>query len=328
MRFPMLSNLVSVKKSGNGFLLVNELTDQMFSPTEYGDETFLSFISKLDGKHDPYQITDKYSDAVVTDILNNLAEYHLIRESRWLSRSVNWLAYSLIIPSQRQKTSHLPRVLNAFLLLSFIPIMIYGIYCLSTVLFFLDQVSIWGLISGVIFGSILHELGHAVAALSYGCRVLEAGVQLSNLVVPGAYTIVDNNDHLSTFRRVQLDAAGIEMNCLLGGVSFVLARYCLAHIDFFYCLGSVNFVLAALNLCSIAGNDGSNILSALLGVVDGNIIDIAKSSLFDRKRRSTLQKKGIMGRITLYAYVIILFMQAAIPALVIANIIEVMTWFA
>ena len=66
--------------------------------------------------------------------------------------------------------------------------------------------------------------------------------------------------------------------------------------------------------------------STLLGV-DGNIVDIAKAAIFDSSRRSCLLGYGSVGRTTLCAYCLVLLMQIATPALMIANLWSVIAWF-
>ena len=320
MRYPMLSNWLLIQQNGqhNSFEIINELTEETFSTTEYGDEAYIEFITSLDGKTD-YRSIGTYSPRVATAIINELHSFGLLRESRWLCRSLSFTAYSLIIPKHQSTNSILPRIINALLWTLFLPVLIYGLVCLSSVFNYLDEISIVGIICGYAFGIICHEAGHAVATLSEGGRVLEFGLQISNVFFLGAYTMLKTDRFLSPLKKIQVDACGIEANLFLAGVAFVLARYNPQYIDFLYCFGSTNLLLGVLNLCNINGNDGSNILSTLLGV-DGSIVDLARASLFDPDSRSYLLGCGSTGRITLCAYCIVLFMQVATPALIIANL--------
>lgn len=326
MRFPMLCNWLTIRKTEKGYEITNELSDdEVFMTTQYGDDNYIEFITHLDGKTD-YRSIGTYSPRVATAIINELHSFGLLRESRWLCRTLSFTAYSLIIPKHQRTNSILPRIINTLLWTLFLPVLIYGVVCLSSVFDYLNEISVAGIICGYAFGIICHEAGHGVATLSVGGRVLEFGIQISNVFFPGAYTMLKNENTLSRLQHLQTDAAGIETNFLLAGIAFVLAKYNIRHVDFLYCFGSINLLLGALNLCNINGNDGSNILSTLLGV-DGNIVDLAKAAVFDSVRRSYLLNCGSVGRTTVCAYCFVLFMQVATPALMIANVCGVIAWF-
>lgn len=326
MRFPMLCNWLTICKTEKGYEITNELLDdEIFITTEYGDETYISFIKSLDGKTD-YRSIGTYSPLVATAIINKLHSFGLLRESRWLCRSLSFTAYSLIIPKHQSTNSVLPRIINTLLWTLFLPVLIYGLISLPSVIYYLDEASTAGIVCGYLVGIVFHEVSHAIATLCFGGSVFEMGLQTSYMLIPGAYVMLKNDNTLSPLKKIQVDAVGIESNLLLAGISFVLAKYNTQYTDFLYCIGLVNFGLGLLNLCNINGNDGSNILSTLLGV-DGNIVDIAKETVFDSGRRSCLLSYGSVGRTTLSAYCLVLFMQIATPALMIANLWSVIAWF-
>ena len=328
MHYPFLANYVSIRKVGNRYLITNESTAEKFITTEYGDERFIHFISQLNGKVNPYLIPSPYSQREVAGILNQLKEFHLIREDRWLMKGIRCFAYSLYIPKEKTRQTIIPCVLNALLYLSFPPALIAGFFCLSKIVYYLNQISISGILSGYLLGITLHEAGHAIAALSCKeeCQVYELGIQVSNLVVPGAYTMIKKPDKLKPINSIMIDAAGIVVNCIISGVSFILAEKIPILIDFFYCIGIVNLSLAFLNIAVLAGNDGESILSTLLGV-EGNISDLAGEVLFNKSFFSYLFKKGSAGKATICACSIIMFMQIGILCLIITNVLGVISWF-
>ena len=174
----------------------------------------------------------------------------------------------------------------------------------------------------------MHEAGHAIAALSCKeeCQVYELGIQVNNLVIPGAYTMIKKPDTLKPIHSIMIDAAGIVVNCIVSGVCFTLAQSIPILIDFFYCIGIVNLYLAFLNIAGLAGNDGESILSTLLGV-EGNISDLAGEVLFNKNYFSYLFKKGSAGKATICACAIIMFMQIGIFCLIITNVLGVISWF-
>ena len=99
------------------------------------------------------------------------------------------------------------------------------------VLFFIRDLPIintdcmWlGNILGIVFGALLHELGHAFAGLTYGARVFEMGVMI-NAILPGAYVLMDSQRVQSKMKRIQIYAAGVESNALFAGVCLLIACY-------------------------------------------------------------------------------------------------------
>lgn len=324
MRFPMLANWLCIQKVGRGYRITNILSGEKFVSTEYGDDAFFEFIQKLDGKTNPYLIPSTYTPQIIAGILNQLKEFDLIREDRWLSKSFGFFAYSLIIPKNKSYRSTIPNIINTLLWLLFLPVTGIGIALFSSVAHHLDKISMVGIILGYVLGIVFHEYGgHAIATMAYGGKVFEYGL---SFFVPGAYTMIINDESLSRLKRVQVDAAGIEQNFLLAGISFILARYNYEHIDIYYSIGMVNISLALLNLCNVHDNDGCKILSTLLGI-EGNIVDIAKSTVFNTNRRNYLLSKGSVGKTTLCAYYIVLFMQVVSPLLIIANVLGGISWF-
>ena len=188
------------------------------------------------------------------------------------------------------------------------------------------SVSIPGLLCGSVLGTALHEAGHAVAALACGGQVFEFGIALNDLVVPGAYALIERKEHTSLWQDLQIDAAGIETNVLLGGLFFHLALRIPAWVDFFTMAGIINLTMMLLNLAGIMGCDGAHILGRLLGI-RGEAGEEAGDVLLHRDQREYWLEKGIAGKATLAAYVLILLMQAAIPAMMIVELLGVMACF-
>lgn len=326
MRFPMLCRWLDIRKDGETYRIRNTLTEEEFVCTEYGDEDFIAFIRWLDGKTDPYRIPCRYSREMIAGILQQLKECGLIRTSRWLNRSVANPAYSLFIP-KRKSVNPLPfRILSGLMILLLCPSLLTAFVDLPRVLEAVRSVSIPGLLCGSVLGTALHEAGHAVAALACGGQVFEFGIALNDLVVPGAYALIERKEHTSLWQDLQIDAAGIETNVLLGGLFFHLALRIPAWVDFFTMAGIINLTMMLLNLAGIMGCDGAHILGRLLGI-RGEAGEKAGDVLLHRDQREYWLEKGIAGKATLAAYVLILLMQAAIPAMMIVELLGVMACF-
>ena len=327
MRYPMFSNWVKIWNDGEAYRLKNILTDEEFGCSEFGDDAFIDFICRLDGKTDPYQIPCPYSREVVAGILEQLKAFSLLRTDRWVIKSLTGLTYSLIIPKRKASGHILSKILNVLLVLLVFPSLLAVVMDLPPVLDAVYTVSIPGMILGVLLGGILHEAGHAVAAWASGGMVFEFGVMMTHLIMPGAYTLIERNENAGFYQNLQIDAAGIEVNALLAGLFFHTARIFPGLSDFFFMMGIMNLIFFLLNLTGVIRSDGSHILGGLLGV-EGEIGNEARETLFDRARFDYWMEKGPAGKARLGAYALILLMQAAIPAMIIVEVLGVFIWFA
>lgn len=328
MKQPMLCNWLTIKDYRfNNATIKNELTEEMFA-TEEGS-SFIHFISQLDGKTDPYSIPCQYSHEERTTILNELGKLGLIRQGRWLNKSLSCVAYSLIIPGKQKTGSILIKTANTILYLAFLPVFIWGIssFVASLNAFNLVQISVPGMIVGLLLGLICHECAHAIAGLAYGGTVYEAGIMLSNLVIPGAYVITKDAENISVAKKIQIIASGPEANLMLSGIAFALLSESPNMADFYFCIALINLCLAFLNLMLRSGNDGCHILSYLFGADTEDIVDVAKDTVFYKINRWKLYHSGSVGFAALCSYALILALQITTPVIIMVNILEVISWF-
>ncbi len=326
---PMLCNWINIKyRRFDRVIISNEMTDEKFI-TEEG-APFVEFLHRLDGVTDPHYIPCCYSFQEIDAILGEISNLGLIRQGRWLSKSISCFAYSLIMPKKQQTDSLFVKLLNFLMYISFLPIFICGISSFISSLNSLhfNGINLPGVITGLLMGIVFHELGHIIPCLAYGGKVFEIGVMLSHLVIPGAYVVMKDAEDLLTARRIQCIAGGVEQNLILSGVAFSLASKVSAAVDFWFCIALINLGLAFLNLILRSGNDGCHILSYLFGVDDEDIVDIAKVSLFNRINRIKLYYNGAIGKASLLSYALILLLQIATPITILINIMEVIVlWF-
>ncbi len=328
MKQPMLCNWLTIKDYRfNNATITNEVTDEKYTTNE--GSAFIQFIRQLDGKTDPYSIQCPYSYQERTIILDELTKLGLIRRGRWLNKSLSCLAYSLIIPRKQKTNSLLLKLLNVVLYLSFLPTFILGFssFISSFYTFHLVQISMPGIVIGLLLGIICHECAHAIASLAYGGTVYEAGVMLSNLVIPGAYVITKDAGDLSAAKRIQIVAGGPEANLILSGAAFSLLSKNPNMADFYFCIALINLGLAFLNLVLRQGNDGCHILSYLFGAESEDIVNVAKDTVIHKINRMKLYHSGSVGFATLCTYILILLFQIVTPVIIILNIMGVISWF-
>ena len=125
---------------------------------------------------------------------------------------------------------------------------------------------IWpGLGIGLVFGLVFHEFSHAFAGISYSARVFEMGLMTMYYIVPGAYVMMDANPIKSKLRKLQISAAGIEMNLMLASIFLILGALFWNLGVLFLVAAIQNVVLAFFNLTLLHGLDGMAIVNEFLG---------------------------------------------------------------
>ena len=159
----MLASWTTIHRIGpNRTAVINELTDESFI-TDQG-EAYIQFITSLHENVNPYYIPAGYTIKERFAILNELSAHLLLREDRWLSKSLDSVMYSCYIPKTHQSSKRLFSVLNTLLYLLFLPALIGGLVRFFSSGTELHSLSIPGIACGILLGIVLHEAAHAVAA--------------------------------------------------------------------------------------------------------------------------------------------------------------------
>ena len=136
---------------------------------------------------------------------------------------------------------------------------------------FADTLSWAGLVkyfAAIIFLKIVHESAHSLAAIHFRCRVRGIGLGFM-LFVPRLYTDTTDSWRLPRRQRLLIDAAGIIIELLIGGIAALLWYYFppgYAKSTFFYI-----FTVSTLSTLLVNGNpfiryDGYYILSDLVNI--------------------------------------------------------------
>ena len=178
--------------------------------------------------------------------------------------------------------------------------------------------------TGIITGAILHETGHASSALCYQGRVFEAGVLLQHYM-PGAYVMIDDTPIRSRLRKVQVLAAGVEMNILLSGIALFLCVYVPSSSTFYFGAALSNLLLALLNLTFTEGLDGMAVMGKLLGA--DSLVARARYALTAKEERLRLLRAGPHGVIELLICCILVALQVVVPSLYLMYFMEVVECF-
>lgn len=322
-RYPRISNTLTFKRINTDSVeVVDHLTDNRF---EFSVDA-VRYVRQLDGYTHPYKIQSRLSRKEIDDIVVFLDEHDLIRLGDTISISSGTKLKTLWIPRCSVLLNVLAYLSNSLLLISWLPVLITGIVLFARNLEIIEFDLLWtGYFIGLICGVLFHEFGHAFAGISYGAKVFEMGVMLMYRILPGAYVLLDVSTVKKRLQRIQINAAGVEMNFLLCGIFLVLGVVNPLLGGMFLNAAICNAFLGALNLTFIKGLDGAAILSNLLGVDD--IIDRARRIVFNREARKRVIRKGSSGYATVAVCYMLFALQIALPTLLITNVLEIISCF-
>lgn len=321
MRYPMLNNwLVFSRKNQYEYDVHDCLYDEDFTM----GVTIAAFARKLNGHRNPYSINMGLTKAEINHMLKQLREHDLLRYGRSLDAG-SGAHYTLWFIKRNPLLIKVARLWNCSLMLSWLPVFIFGVLFFIRDLPIINTDCMWlGDILGIIFGALLHELGHAFAGLTYGARVFEIGIMI-NALLPGAYVLMDSQSVQSKMKRIQIYAAGVESNALFAGVCLLIAC-AIPYAGAFLLNAAIgNIILALVNITFGGGLDGASILSELLGIE--NLVEDTKKVVLNRRIRRKLRSKGMPGYALIAVSVVVQILQITIPVIIGWNIVEAITCF-
>lgn len=320
-----MANWVVLRRKSGKVFAHNCILDEEDEITERGAQ----YLLRLNGRRNPMRL-EGFSRAECEEYFEQMDDLLLLREPGRKQKFGLSRYYTMYIPKKKRTKSALPYMLNTLLLSLCLPMFLVGLLTCRGV--YIDSnVSMTGCLIGLLSGMVTHELGHAVACLSYGGRWLEAGLMRSG-ILPGAYVMLDDSGIRSRLKKVQIALAGIEANLLLAGVLLIL----LPHLDYqgpgaawrgvMWYAAFQNMFLAFFNLAFVQGFDGEQVISLLLG--KESVVEAAKLNIlcmFDRgKRRCYLERAGVNGLANVLVSCIILLFQLFVPLISLIDIAVVM----
>ena len=323
MKYPTLANWIRFKQiSDDEFEIIDLLHDEKFQTNVYT----VWFARQLNGKRNPYLIDKGKSKEDVDLLLEELEAENVIRDKRFFSKFFLFLLVTVWRPKVTPIFRMASFIINGLLLISFLPLLSFSIFYFLYYTYDINfDYMIVGSVAGMLIGLILHELGHMFACIAYGGRVFEVGVMLQFLLMPGAYVLMNESNIKKRMKRVQVSAAGIEMNLVLTSIFLILSARFEVLSGFFLGAAIQNVFLALLNLTFVDGFDGMTIMSELLGVEC--IVSKAKRITKSKYKRKRLEKDGISGKATIAVSYILRGIQIALPLIFALNIMGVISWF-
>lgn len=323
MKNPALANWIKFEQlDNNTYIAKDELHKLEWKLTPYR----VWFAKQLDGYCDPYEIDKGLSEEDVDDILQGLDDMGIIRDRKILEKGFLYVLRSVWFPRITFKLRVVSLLLNFILMLSWLPLTAFAAYYLLENIFIVNTDYILaGTLAGIFIGMVCHELGHMIACLGFGGKVYEAGLVL-HLFVPGAYVLTDTDNIKSRFRRVQILAAGIEVNFVLFAIFSILSVVLNSFSGFFIGIAIQNAFMGFVNLLLIKGFDGFGIMAELLGVDE--LAEKTKQVIFKRRYRKKLKEVGVHGKAFATVCYFLQGFQLALPLLLSLNVLGVIEWIA
>lgn len=323
MAHPITANWIRFKRiSENEYKIINLLHDEEIATDAYT----VWFTRQLNGKRNPYLIDKSKSKEDIDLLLAKLEAENVIRDKRFFSKFFLFLLVTIWRPKITENFRIASFIINGLLLISFLPLLAFSIFYFLYYTYAINfDYMIAGSVAGMLIGLVMHELGHMFACLAYGGRVFEVGVMLQFLLMPGAYVLMNESNIKNRMRRVQVSAAGIEMNLLLTAIFLFLSAMFESLSGLFLGAAIQNIFLALLNLTFVDGFDGMTIMCELLGVEC--IVSKAKRITKSKHKRKRLKKDGISGKATIAVSYILRGIQIALPLILALNIMGVISWF-
>ena len=316
---PICNNWLTYRETADGLYCVNNHAVNMSTLL---DEQEFSFLNLLDGKTDPYQIRTGYSPEEIDELLEMFYDLEYIRNGRMLQKSLGNLSFLIreLYMEDIRKKGYL--LADGLMRILWFPFLAFGIW------FFAGH---WNMIEssrstltivlssllGVITGTVLHELAHIIAGISFGADVYGLGCGVTSFM-PYAFVIMNTEKIRSRRKKIHIDMAGIEMNLFLTGLYLLLSCAIPNSGPVFFFAAIPNALLALSNLIPWNGSDGLHTLSGIIGCAD--FYEYAVNILTNQKKRRKLLACGINGWITMVCCLVIILLQVTTPAFLVLNI--------
>ncbi len=312
-KYPRMANYLTASKCADGQYAVRDHMMQKWVIMTAEEYRFLRY---LNGKRNPFSYP-RLEKREIKELLRKLDYCELLRKGRLQIDSIFSVRFAVYFPLRAKRgKSVLWRLLNGLLLISFIPVLAGGIFSfLQADPGISNDAILPGAIGGMFIGMVMHELGHAVAALASGGHVFEIGVSWRGLL-PGAYVLIDEEQAQTVFERIQISAAGVEMNFLLAGIFLLMNANACDGNGMIFWFAVINGVMGLINLLFSGGMDGAKIMECILGV---SLYDIYMSLIEDRENIRARIDKANENAAEAVMYMM-LFLQFLLPIIGVAEI--------
>ena len=323
---PIVANWIRFEQIGEDEFLVRDLLfDEEDDEPIILESEIVWFAKQLDGKTDPHVFDDELSRGTVNLYLHILDAAGVIRDKIFFSKRIFDLMITLWQPKVTTKVRMVSLLLNTLLMISFLPVFLLSV---NQLILNIGNIGfdywIGGFIFGIVSGTFLHEMGHLWACLGYGGQAFEVGL-LFMFFLPGAYVLIKDDRIKKRMRRVQVSAAGVEMNILLAGILILFASKNSSLSGFFLGAAIQNLLMALTNMTFVNGFNRMVKIGELMG--DKALYFKAKNVLKNHEYRKHLEKQGLKGQAIIVVSYILGVLQLTLPLLYLLNIGAVVICF-
>lgn len=320
MKYPKWNSYCTTKRKNDALV---EITNYLLEESYCLPIEIVSWGRKLDGTTNPRSIDKTLNEAAVRDRLELLSDFDCIRTTRVLLKTTGNFLYSIYIPHRITRAMRMfAWFYNKALQISFLPMLVFGIYYFHTHFNYGNGGICTGLTLGTILGLFLHEISHACAALACpGGKFFEVGIGILKFM-PVGYALIDTKQVKSRFQRIQVNLAGIETNLFLCGLFFFLSSF---GGDFFgeafFGAAIQNGFLGFVNLVFNNGIDGANVICELLGDNTVSFISKTRGLIWSKRKRQKILNAGLSGYAIIASACIFQLLQLTVPALLVWNVL-------
>lgn len=325
MKYPKKNHYLSFKRIGEDkYVIKHFLTEEEWE----AQEQYVYFLKSLNGRRNPYKICPEMDKSMVKELLLQLKEEELLDSGkRFLNQGFGEFLFALFTPEIGIIHKRLGALWNNLLMVSWLPVFVVGCCFLKNMEWYAVDYELNQIVCSILAISvamIIHELSHAAACIAYGGELYEMGI-LWNVVLPGAYVMIDTDKIKNKFKRMQVYAAGVEANLFIVGLSLCAFKLQIFDINLLLSMAITNFMIALLNICMLLNLDGMQVVSEIFG--DDMFLLKALVLVFNKDARRMLKKRGISGKITIIASYTILGFQVIFFLVLFANILNIIAIF-
>jgi len=214
MKYPKQNRYLKIKRVGTDQV---EITNMLTGEVWKTDWEYARLLRALDGKTHPYHIYESMDRESVKGLIRDFKECGFLdNKKRVYPQGLGSVLFILWSPRIKKIDRLLAALWNRLLLWTWLPVFFYGVHILfeKEYPYVTGNQQPGGFLLLMLLGLVFHEFSHTCACLSYGGDFYCTGLTLQNFL-PGAFVMIDYDDVKGRFRRVQINAAGIETNVLL-----------------------------------------------------------------------------------------------------------------
>lgn len=324
MKYPMLANYLIFEENQDGtYTVIDRIKGYQFEATR--EE--VAFAIQLDGKTNPVSIVRRMdcglTRADANEIIDFFDEMGVIRHNRILEKSFGKIHYSLfILHHHTGKFRTGARIFNSLLRILWLPVLVLGLFFYISGDYTNEKplFAVLGGLTGLIIGGSLHELSHAAACHGFGGTVFEFGIHITHFL-PGAYTLMNDDEVTSIKNNIQITVAGVEMDFLLAGIFLFLSSQIETISSLTYGFAIASAASGLFNCLFIDESDGSTLLELLLETDD--IFTKAKKIIHSKQLKHRLRQNGISGKVAImlcYVITVLHFLAPVFAITIIAGV--------